>query len=66
MWIEDDYEPEWLEQGSSYEISSEDCAPKVRNPIGFMRHKPIVRINAFTQPATKLRIRIKAWSRPIF
>jgi hypothetical protein len=41
------------ERGSSWSEGSADVAPKVRNPIGFMRFKPVVRVKAWTQPIAK-------------
>lgn len=55
FWVADDvdYEPEWIDQGSSYELSDEPCQPIITHPIGFQITPP------------KPRIRIKAWTRPI-
>jgi hypothetical protein len=52
-WIERG-EP-WQQQGShSFEPTDEPTSPVVRQPIGFMRDKPIVRVKARTAP---LRVR---------
>lgn len=56
MWIEDDlsdadYDPPRPDHGSSYSVEPKsDVYPNVRYPIGFMRHKPIVRVKAWTRP----------------
>jgi hypothetical protein len=54
-WIGDDVggdaDFEWSpDRGNTWSDGSDEPIPKVRNPIGFMRFKPVVRIKAWTRP----------------
>lgn len=55
LWVQDDlpdgHYDQYQERGDAWSSTAGEATyPDIRNPIGFMRRKPIVRVRAWTRP----------------